>query len=68
VQPTTFAALVEGRKAFFFEKKKQKTFGRFGFGLPGKAQSRLVKVFWFIFFQKRTAYLNAGITDQGSRK
>jgi hypothetical protein len=25
----------ETGKHFFFEKKKQKTFGRFGFGIPG---------------------------------
>jgi hypothetical protein len=28
-------AKASGRKAFFFGKKKQKTFGQFGFGTPG---------------------------------
>jgi hypothetical protein len=32
-----------GRKHWFFEKKKQKTFGFVGFGLSGQAQPRLVK-------------------------
>jgi hypothetical protein len=41
----------EGRKAFFFEKKKQKTFGCFGFGLSGEAQPR-VKSFLVLFFKK----------------
>jgi hypothetical protein len=27
--------LREGSKDFFFEKKKQETFGRFGFGVSG---------------------------------
>jgi hypothetical protein len=45
-----------GRKVFFFEKKQQKTFGRFGFGLAGKAQPRLAKVFWF-FFSKKSGFL-----------
>jgi hypothetical protein len=40
--------------AFFFEKKKQKTFDHFGFGLSGPARPSFAKVFWF-FFQKRTA-------------
>jgi hypothetical protein len=41
---------------FFFEKKKQKTFVHLGFGLPGKAQPRFVKVFWF-FFSKKNRFL-----------
>jgi hypothetical protein len=38
---------VEERKHFFFEKKKQKTFDSSGFGLPGKSEAKLAKVFWF---------------------
>jgi hypothetical protein len=30
-----------GRKAFFFEKKKQKTFDYFGFGLSGWSEAML---------------------------
>jgi hypothetical protein len=41
-------AKTRGRKAFFFEKKKQKTFTYFGFGLSGYAQPRLVKFFGFL--------------------
>jgi hypothetical protein len=41
-----------GSKAFFFEKKKQKTFTYCGFSLSGKAQPKLVKVFWFFFSKK----------------
>jgi hypothetical protein len=37
----TNLALRERSKAFFFEKKKQKTFVYFGFGLSGQAQPRL---------------------------
>ncbi len=48
-------AKTRGRKAFFFEKKKQKTFTYFSFGLSGYAQPRLVK--FFGFFLKRTASL-----------
>jgi hypothetical protein len=47
----------EGKKIFFFEKKKQKTFIRFGFGLSGNAQPRRVKVFWF-FFSKQNGFLS----------
>jgi hypothetical protein len=43
---------VTGRKDFFFEKKKQKTFVCFGCGLSGEARPRLVKVFWFFFSKK----------------
>jgi hypothetical protein len=32
-------------KVLFFEKKQQKTFGQFGFGLPGKAQPSVADVF-----------------------
>jgi hypothetical protein len=45
-------------KAFFFEKKKQKTSTCFGFGLSGWAQLRQSRVFWFppggrrLFFKK----------------
>jgi hypothetical protein len=42
------------RKAFFFEKKKQKTFICFGFGFSGWAQPSEQK-FFGSFFQKRTA-------------
>jgi hypothetical protein len=35
-----------GRKAFFFEKKKHKTSGHLGFGVSGKAQPGIAKVFW----------------------
>jgi hypothetical protein len=52
--PGTEAA---GGKAVFFEKKQQKTFGAFGFGLCGKAQPRLAKVFWF-FFSKKNCFLS----------
>jgi hypothetical protein len=45
------ANLAEGEH-FFFEKKKQKTFGRFGFGLSGTAQHGIAKVFWFFFSKK----------------
>jgi hypothetical protein len=42
----------EGRKDFFFEKKKQKTFGRFGFGVAGIGSAQFAKVFWFFFSKK----------------
>jgi hypothetical protein len=45
-------AKASGGKAFFFEKKKQKTFGRFDFGAAGDAQPRGSKVFWFFFAKK----------------
>jgi hypothetical protein len=44
------------RKNFFFEKKQQKTFGRFDFGTAGDAQSGQSKVFWF-FFSKKNCFL-----------
>jgi hypothetical protein len=42
----------EERKHFFFVKKKQKTFVRFGCGLSEDREPRLAKVFWFFFFKK----------------
>jgi hypothetical protein len=42
------------RKAFFFEKKKQKTFISFGFGFSGEAQPRHPKVFCFFFSKKKS--------------
>jgi len=45
-------------KVSVFEKKKQKNFFSCGFGLSGKAQPRLVKVFWF-FFSKKNCFLAA---------
>jgi hypothetical protein len=45
------------RKHVFFEKKQQKTFIHFGFGLSGEAQPRLAKVFWF-FFSKKNCFLS----------
>jgi len=50
----------EGRKYFFFEKKKQKTFD-FGFRqrgqMDGIGAARNRKKFFGSFFQKRTAFL-----------
>jgi hypothetical protein len=43
-----------GRKVFFFEKKKQETFVRFGFGLSGEAEASAQKSFGS-FLQKRTS-------------
>jgi hypothetical protein len=40
----------------FFEKKQQKTFDHFGFGLSGLAEAELRKSFFGSFFQKRTAF------------
>jgi hypothetical protein len=51
---------VRGGKHFFFEKKKQKTFVRFGFGLSGEDRPRLAKVFWF-FFSKKNRFLPSPI-------
>jgi len=45
-------------KAFFFEKKKQKTFDYFGFGLSGERGPKFVKVFWF-FFSKKNCFLSS---------
>jgi hypothetical protein len=44
------------KKAFFFEKKKQKTFATFGFGAAGDAQPRGSRVFW-LFFSKKNRFL-----------
>jgi hypothetical protein len=38
VKPASAADIEQKRKAFFFEKKKQKTFVRFGCGIPGEAR------------------------------
>jgi hypothetical protein len=45
------------RKVFFFEKKKQKTFGRLSRTLPA-AHAKVKKVFWF-FFSKKNRFLPA---------
>jgi hypothetical protein len=37
---------------FFFEKKNQKTFDHFGFGLSGRAQPSFRKSFLVLFFKK----------------
>jgi hypothetical protein len=55
---TQFAS--QGRKACFFEKKQQKTFDHFGFGLSGLAQPSFAKVFWF-FFSKKNCFLPRGL-------
>jgi hypothetical protein len=51
---------IQGRKVFFFEKKKQKTF-EIGCCVSNKSRSRRcpheLKVFWF-FFSKKNAFLN----------
>jgi hypothetical protein len=44
-----------GRKDFFFEKEKQKTFTYLAAASPGEAQPRIQK-FFGSFFQKRTAF------------
>jgi hypothetical protein len=49
-----------GRKAFFFEKKKQKTFVHFCFGLAGESETHFAKVFWFFFFKKELLTLSCG--------
>jgi hypothetical protein len=46
----------QGRKAFFFEKKKQKTFARLSRTFPA-ANAKWQK-FFGSFFQKRTAFLS----------
>jgi hypothetical protein len=48
--------MVLERKIFLFEKKKQKTFFRFGSGFSGEAQPRLVRGFW-LFFSKNNCFL-----------
>jgi hypothetical protein len=42
-----------GAKAFFFEKKKQKTFGCLGCGLAGQSEAKLAEVFCFFFSKKK---------------
>jgi hypothetical protein len=42
------------RKRFFFEKKNQKTFARFGSSLPGTGSAQDSKVFCFFFSKKKT--------------
>jgi hypothetical protein len=49
---------IEGRKHFFFEKKKQKTFDCFGFGVSGWSEGRQVRVFC-CFFSKKKGFLPA---------
>jgi hypothetical protein len=44
------------RKHFFFEKKKQKTFG-FLNALAGANETQETKVFWF-FFSKKNIFLS----------
>jgi hypothetical protein len=52
LQPTK----AEERKHFFFEKKKQKTFGYWS--RAGRTVgSKLTKVFWF-FFSKKNCFLS----------
>ena len=46
----------EGRKVFFFEKKKQKTFTIWGRAC-GSAEPKRVKVFWFFFSKKNCLLL-----------
>jgi hypothetical protein len=43
----------KGKKAFFFEKKKQKTFTS---ALCPLARAQIAKVFWF-FFSKKNCFL-----------
>jgi hypothetical protein len=47
-----FARPRKGRKDFFFEKKKQKTFVCLAVVSPGDGEPRLAKVFWFCFSKK----------------
>jgi hypothetical protein len=51
-RPTQRLSCSMQKKSFFFEKKKQKTFDCFGFGLSGRAQPKVAKVFWFFFSKK----------------
>jgi hypothetical protein len=44
------------RKDFFFEKKKQKTFGPLSRASPTGAAPR-IKVFLVLFFQKKNSFL-----------
>jgi hypothetical protein len=45
-------AKASGKKAFFFEKKKQKTSVCFGFGLSGIGSAPTRKSFLVLFFKK----------------
>jgi hypothetical protein len=45
-----------GRKQFFFEKKNQKTFSRFGARCRSGRVNQRAKVFWF-FFSKKNCFL-----------
>jgi hypothetical protein len=42
----------EESKAFFFEKKKQKTFTHFMFGAPDTLRAQMDKSFLVLFFKK----------------
>jgi hypothetical protein len=44
--------LADRRKVFFFEKKKPKTRGRFGFGVSGESPAQTRKSFLVLFFKK----------------
>jgi hypothetical protein len=44
------------QRACFFEKKKQKTFDYFGFGVAGWNEARVAKVFWFFFSKKNCSF------------
>jgi hypothetical protein len=46
-----------GRKDFFFEKKKQKTFALLGRAHLEKPKPKHPKVFWF-FFSKKNCFLH----------
>jgi inosine-uridine nucleoside N-ribohydrolase len=48
---------LKGRKRFFFEKKKQKTFIPLGLDFSGESRLRLAKVFCF-FFSKKKIFLS----------
>jgi hypothetical protein len=49
--PPSLALRGAGRKNFFFEKKKQKTFV-LRYTRPRQPQRKLIKVFWFFFSKK----------------
>jgi len=46
----------KGRKVFFSEEKKQKTFANSGFGAACKGRDSVGKVFWF-FSSEKNAFL-----------
>jgi hypothetical protein len=48
----------EGRKRFFFEKKKQKTFGPAGFDEGGARAPRSKSFFASFFSKKRSSYFH----------